>query len=65
MTKERLLQLIEQGEGINIEFKSFENGISKNLYESICAFLNRNGGHIGYRGSDINGGYFLNDNLRV
>lgn len=38
--------LIEQGEGLTIEFKSAQSSIPKNLFETVCAFLNRNGGNI-------------------
>ena len=37
-------QLIEQGEGISVEFKKAENKLPETLFETICAFLNRNGG---------------------
>jgi len=37
-------QLIEQGEGISLEFKKTENKLPETLFETICAFLNRNGG---------------------
>ena len=34
--------LIKNGEKINVEFKLAK----KNIFESVCAFLNRNGGYI-------------------
>jgi len=37
-------QLIENGEGISLEFKRARNKLPQNLFETICAFLNRNGG---------------------
>jgi predicted HTH transcriptional regulator len=46
MSPEKLNELIEQGEGIDVEFKSAQKGVPENLYETVCAFLNRNGGHI-------------------
>lgn len=39
-------QLIEKGEGISVEFKKAENKLPETLFETICAFLNRNGGVI-------------------
>ena len=46
MNKEEVLNLIELGEGINIEFKESKNALNKSTYQTICAFLNRIGGHI-------------------
>lgn len=34
------------GEGVITEFKEANNGLLKSSFETICAFLNRNGGHI-------------------
>lgn len=41
-----LLKIIENGEGTTIEFKKAKKKLPDNLFESICAMLNRNGGHI-------------------
>lgn len=41
-----LLDLIESGEGINVEFKKSTTGITKDVYDTVCSFSNRNGGHI-------------------
>ncbi len=38
--------MIKSGEGLTVEFKTCRQQISRDVYESICAFLNRNGGHI-------------------
>ena len=38
--------LIEKGECIDIEFKKCTNKLTNDVYESVCAFLNRIGGHI-------------------
>lgn len=38
--------IIQQGEGITIEFKRTANQLPANLFETVCAFLNRNGGNI-------------------
>jgi ATP-dependent DNA helicase RecG len=37
-------QLINNGEGVSLEFKRAKNKLPGNLFETICAFLNRNGG---------------------
>ncbi|WP_459877028.1 AlbA family DNA-binding domain-containing protein [Desulfothermus naphthae] len=34
------------GECINIEFKESKKAVNKEVYQTICAFLNRIGGHI-------------------
>ena len=39
-------QLIEQGEGISVEFKRASTQLPDNFFETVCAFLNRNGGFI-------------------
>ena len=46
MTIEELKELINIGEKIDIEFKKSENDLNKDVYESVCSFNNRNGGHI-------------------
>ena len=48
MDSQQLKKLLEQGEGVQIEFKSAHFELPKNLFESICGFLNRNGGHIAF-----------------
>lgn len=50
-----LKKLIQKGECQTIEFKKSTKDISKDVYESICAFSNRNGGHILF-GIKDNGG---------
>ena len=37
-------ELISQGEGISLEFKTCRNQINRDVYETVCAFLNRHGG---------------------
>ena len=39
-------QLIERGEGISVEFKKTSTQLPDNFFETVCAFLNRNGGSI-------------------
>ena len=34
-------KLIEKGEGIDIEFKESKTDLNADVYESVCAFLNR------------------------
>lgn len=46
MTAENLARLLQQGEGISIEFKQARRGLPRDVFESICAFLNRQGGHL-------------------
>ena len=45
--KERQVrELIQKGEGIDLEFKSCRDQLSRDVYETVCAFLNRHGGTI-------------------
>lgn len=46
MTIEELKEQIYEGEKIDTEFKKSENELNKDIYESVCSFNNRNGGHI-------------------
>ena len=46
MTKEIILDLISQGEGVTIEFKECKNEVAAEVYPTVCAFSNRFGGHI-------------------
>lgn len=46
MTIDELKQLIFKGEKIDVEFKRSRNDITKDVYDSVCSFNNRNGGHI-------------------
>lgn len=41
-----LLQFIESGESITVEFKQAKKNLPSNLFETVCSMLNRNGGHI-------------------
>jgi ATP-dependent DNA helicase RecG len=43
---EKIRSIIAKGEGLNIEFKKSYTALPRNVYETICAFLNRKGGHI-------------------
>ena len=46
MDADKLKSLIADGEKINVEFKKLQKEIPKSVYESVCAFNNRVGGHI-------------------
>ena len=39
-----LKALIKQGEGISVEFKECWRTLNRDVYETVCAFLNRHGG---------------------
>lgn len=41
-----IIKLIKTGEKIDVEFKKSRDKLNKDLYESVCSFNNRNGGHI-------------------
>lgn len=55
MKIENLKELLTGGEGINVEFKQSRNKLNKDVFESVCAFLNRNGGHL-FLGVEDKGG---------
>ena len=44
ISERQLLEVIRQGEGLTTEFKACGEGLSRNVYETVCAFLNRHGG---------------------
>jgi ATP-dependent DNA helicase RecG len=46
MTIKNLEKLLQQGEGLKVEFKTSLFELSKNTFETVCAFLNRKGGHL-------------------
>ena len=46
MTVEGLKDILRQKEGTEIEFKQSREHLPRNVYESVCAFLNRRGGHV-------------------
>lgn len=43
---EELRKLIDGGESITVEFKESHSDITKDVYDSVCSFSNRDGGHI-------------------
>ncbi|MBN1996515.1 putative DNA binding domain-containing protein [candidate division KSB1 bacterium] len=46
MTEAKLKKILATGEGIGIEFKKSQNALPENVFESVCAFLNRIGGDL-------------------
>jgi len=46
MQIEKLRELLNGGEGLTVEFKQSKIKLNKDVFESVCAFLNRNGGHL-------------------
>ncbi|MBN1561487.1 putative DNA binding domain-containing protein [candidate division KSB1 bacterium] len=46
MTEEKLKKILGAGEGIAVEFKESQNALPENVFESVCAFLNRIGGDL-------------------
>ena len=46
MTSKEIKQLIQDGEKIDVEFKESRTALNKDVYNSVCSFNNRNGGHI-------------------
>lgn len=41
-----LKALIKQGEGISVEFKECRRTLNRDVYKTVCAFLNRHGGDL-------------------
>ena len=46
MTIEGIQRISVNGEGTEIEYKKSQTRLARSGYESICAFLNRRGGHV-------------------
>ena len=46
MTTDDIKKILAIGENAEIEFKQSQMKLARTVYESICAFLNRRGGHI-------------------
>lgn len=46
MTVDQVRRLLAQGEGIQLEFKEAQQALPTNFFETVCAFLNRDGGTI-------------------
>ena len=46
MRIESLKKIISSGESITVEFTESKKKLNKDVYDSVCAFLNRHGGHL-------------------
>ena len=46
MTDERIKELLRKGEGLSVEYKRCSCNVESDVFESICAFLNRFGGDV-------------------
>jgi ATP-dependent DNA helicase RecG len=46
MTPDELKKLLSQGEGWTIEFKKCVDALSSSVFETVCSFSNRYGGHL-------------------
>ena len=46
MNEAGIRKLLQQGEGLQVEFKTARKQLNRDLYQTICAFLNRDGGDI-------------------
>jgi len=46
MTHLQLQEILQSGENSKIEFKASKEKLNKDAFDSICAFLNRSGGHL-------------------
>ncbi len=44
MTPEHLARLLRDGESLTVEFKRSRDALNRDVYETICAFLNQRGG---------------------
>jgi ATP-dependent DNA helicase RecG len=44
VTEQQIRELIRKGEGLDLEFKACRNQLNRDVYETVCAFLNRHGG---------------------
>ena len=46
LSEQQFFDLIHKGEGLALEFKACRAQLSRDVFESVCAFLNRHGGTI-------------------
>lgn len=46
MQSAQIQQLIQQGEGLTVEFKTARHELPQSIFETVCAFLNRSGGSV-------------------
>jgi ATP-dependent DNA helicase RecG len=54
MTTEYIRKILTEGEGLTVEFKKCVNELNNTVFETVCSFSNRYGGHI-LLGVDDNG----------
>lgn len=54
MTLEHLRKLLSEGEGVTIEYKECIDALNNSVFETVCSFSNRFGGHM-ILGADDNG----------
>ena len=46
MTIDEIRRLIKTGEKVDVEFKESKVALNKDVFDTVCSFSNRNGGHI-------------------
>ena len=46
MNSKEIKHLIQNGEKTDVEFKESKNTLTKDVFDTVCSFNNRNGGHI-------------------
>ena len=46
MHLDKIRHIIKQGENLHVEFKKSQFDLNKDVFDSVCAFLNRCGGHL-------------------
>ena len=46
MKTSKIKEILKQGEGVSVEFKECKNTLSKDVFETVCSFLNRSGGEL-------------------
>jgi len=46
MTIDQIRKLLAAGESLTVEYKECENALSNSVFETVCSFSNRYGGHI-------------------
>ena len=46
MNIEHIHKLLQHGENVVVEFKECTNALNRDVYETVCAFLNRHGGEL-------------------
>ncbi|MBZ9685767.1 putative DNA binding domain-containing protein [Clostridium estertheticum] len=61
MNIERIKEILNGGESLTVEFKQSKNKLNKDVFESLCAFLNRNGGHLFLGVNDVGNAVGIDD----